>query len=358
MLVVLVITLAVFPIYGALMVWLYFGVQETKSAKQFTSDSPLVSIIVALRDENKNVNSLLKGLIAQNYPNEKLEIILVNDNSNDNTLELLKAFESSTVKVFNNTGNGKKQAIETGVRNATGEWILVTDADCEIPSSWVVSMLGRITPKSKMVLGPVFIKNADSFLEQLQSIEFLGLQGTTCGSAGMGYPISANAANMLFQKDVFEELNPYQDNYHLKTGDDQFLLMAVTNKYPQSVIYSLDEGSIIFTHPVKTWKKYFDQRIRWASKGSSYSQELPKMVGLLVVAISLIILVDWNIGFQDENLKLAFLPILAKMALDLFVIFPMKRFSGVKVNPIYYPISTIVYAFVVVFTVIAGFFRK
>lgn len=358
MVVVMVLTLVVIALYIALISWFYTGIQESRLASNLINEFPAVSIVVSFRNESENVLGLLNGLLVLDYPKEKLEIILVNDHSSDNTLALLNSFKSSTVKVVNSTGDGKKQAIETAVNIASGEWILMTDADCEIPKSWVKSMVSRISSKSKMILGPVFIKNTHSFLGQLQSIEFLGLQGTTCGSAGKGHPVSANAANMLFRLETFKELNPYHNNYDLKTGDDQFLLMAVTNAYPESVGYSLNKGSIIFTYPVPTWKKYFNQRIRWASKGSAYTQHFPKMVGLLVLVVSIFIIVDLNIGFLTNNLKLMFLPFLVKMAVDFLVIYPMKRFSRVKVNLLYYPLSTLVYSFVVVFTVIAGWVKK
>ena len=358
MLVVIIFTFMVIASYLGLMVWLYIGIQETKSFPKTSNERPVISVVVSLKNEAGNVSSLLKGLLGLDYPKEKLEIILVNDNSTDGTFQSLRAFESVSVIVLDSSGAGKKQAIETAVNMAVGEWVLVTDADCEVPSSWVNSMVQSIEVESKMILGPVFIKPTISFLTQLQSIEFLGLQGTTCGSAGMGYPISANAANMMFKKDVFEDLKPYQDNYEFKTGDDQFLLMAITNRYPHSVNYSLNKESIIYTNPVKTWRKYFSQRIRWASKGRAYSQLTPKLTGLLVVAFSLVILIDWNLGFQTDDLRLAFLPVLVKMTLDLLVILPMKKFSGVKVNPIFYPISVLVYAWTVVITVVIGLFRK
>ena len=234
---------------------------------------PNISIVVALKNEAENVKNLVASLKSIDYPKENLEIIMVNDHSTDDTLTHLK--NSTNISVYSNAENGKKRALELGIKKAKGDWIAVTDADCELSGSWLKSMTSFITEETKMVLGPVFIADGSGFLTDLQTIEFLALQGATSGSAGNSSPISANGANMLFKKKAFEQVNPYEDNYHLNTGDDQFLMMAIHNEFSNGIVYAQHTDAMVHTKPVRSWNKYIQQRVRWASKGAAYSDFLP-----------------------------------------------------------------------------------
>lgn len=360
MITLIIISVAVLVIYSALMIWLFVGIYSASLPKLHSTNSmnPSVTIIVSLRNESTNIGVLLEGLQALKYPENLLEIILVNDHSTDSTYEDLLMFQSSQITILNNEGAGKKRAIETGVEVAKGDWVAVTDADCIIPKTWLSSMVKSITDNSKMILGPVFISDTNSFLGSLQAIEFLGLQGATAGSAGMRKPISANAANMLFRKDVFEEVNPYVDNYELKTGDDQFLLMAISSRYSNSVVYSKRKESIVLTKPVDNFRQYMSQRIRWASKGSSYSQFIPQLVGMIVFITSLLVMIDFAYAVKTENWVVFIIPFSIKLVCDLWVVLPMKRFSNTSINPFYYLGSTMLYPLVVVVSVMAGLVRK
>ena len=352
----LVISGVIICFYVLVMLWLAFGISKTNNFKE-SSTKPSVSIIVSLRNESHNVDALLNGLKSLKYPKSQFEIILVNDNSTDSTYQDLLKYQSFEVTILNNSGEGKKKAIEAGIAASKHEWIALTDADCKVPEQWIDSMVKSISETTKMVLGPVFISNTKGFLNSFQAIEFLGLQGATAGSAGMGNPVSANAANMMFRKDVFEELNPYADNYHLKTGDDQFLLMAVSEQYPSSVVYSKRKDSIVRTNPVSTWNHYINQRIRWASKGSSYSQLSPKIVGMIVFFTSLVFPVLLIGGWSFMDMELVVVLVSFKVISDVLVVFTMRAFAEISFNPFHYLLSIILYPFVVVGSVVGGLLK-
>ena len=338
------------------MVWLYQGINTELVATSDPKPLPSVTIVVSLKNESKNVVSLIHGLKEIDYPLEKLELILVDDNSTDDTYNILQRYSNEKVYVVKNKGVGKKQAIETGISLSKSKWIAVTDADCNVPKTWISSMVESITDQVQMILGPVFIQEKDGFINSLQVIEFLGLQGTTAGSAGKGKPVSANAANMLFRKEAFLKVNPYVNNYALKTGDDQFLLMAILEEFPTGIVYSLKTESIVITNPVKTWKKYFKQRIRWASKGKSYSNWFIKAVGLLVFGTSFLIVTSVFSGVILRNWTPFYILLTGKLLADLLVIIPMKSFSNSKFNLFEYIGSGLLYPFVVVYTLIRGLF--
>ncbi len=321
------------------------------------NDWPSVSVVVALKNEESNVVSLVENLTRLEYPGN-MEVILMEDHSDDNTYTKLLGCCPSHFHIRKCTGNGKKRAIESGVQLSSSEWIAVTDADCEIPKTWLKEMISATHEDTQMVLGPVFIKPQEKDVLGIQNMEFLGLQGATAGSAAINSPISANGANMLFRRDVFLELEPYKDNENLRTGDDQYLMMAIHENYPVGVTYALNKEAIIHTHPVTQFKKYWEQRIRWASKGSTYKQTEIIAVGLVVFLTSLIAVEALVFGWKNQNYWVAFGFILAKGLIDLPLVLRMSRFSQSAFSPIEYLASIMVYPFVVVLSVILGFFKR
>src|SRR2546423_13268445 len=107
-----------------------------------------VSIIIPARNEESNIGSCLASLQEQSYPLALLEIIVVDDHSNDKTAEIVKAFPLGNIRLIRlaeqlsvEINSYKKKAIETGVDSATGEWIITTDADCVAGPDWITTMM-------------------------------------------------------------------------------------------------------------------------------------------------------------------------------------------------------------------------
>lgn len=355
----LIISIVVLLSYGSLLWWFRRGIGNLNE-KTSNTDKPSISVIVALKNEEKNVRSMVRSLNEIDYPDGLLEIILVNDHSTDATQERLNAFQSNAIQVYLNEGKGKKSAILTGVKKAKGDWIAVTDADCKVPQLWLKSLTKSITRQIKMVLGPVFIQNeSKGFLEIFQQIEFLGLQGATAGSAGVEHPISANGANMLFHKVTFNEIQPYEDNIDLNTGDDQFLMMKmVSEKGAEAVTYCWEQNASVLTNAVPTWSKYFTQRIRWASKGTAYKDLTIVSIGALVILSSLWVGISIVFGLSSGDYLLSLGVLGGKLLIDLIIIKPTLKLAQGKVSFFQYLFSGIFYPFVVVVSALAGIFRR
>ncbi len=319
--------------------------------------TPSVSVVVALKNEKTQVVDLIRSLSEICFDGD-FEIILVDDHSSDDTYALLLDTIPIGFQVLKNNGIGKKQAIETGVKHASKAWVAVTDADCLMSKHWLTALVGSRKTETKMVLGPVFIAHSNSDFLSLQKMEFLGLQGATAGSACMGSPILANGANMMFKREVFLELNPYEDNYHLKTGDDQFLMLAIHSKYPGSCTYAFDKEAIVSTFPVICFKKYWEQRVRWASKGSSYTHADILYTGLIVFLTSCIVIGSVVYGLAMGSFGLTFGFLLIKIVVDYPLVKQMAKFSNATINPVHFLISGFIYPLVVVFAVVAGFLKK
>lgn len=354
-------SILILGLYGLMMALFRWGIFRLNKRTVTVNNIPLISVVIALKNEEKHIEALVESIKKVDYPKGKFEIILVNDHSTDRTAEMLRKLVSTGINVILNKGNGKKSALITGVEFAKGEWIAVTDGDCIVPRLWLQNMLKVRVVETKMVLGPVFIDSEESdpaILKALQTIEFLGLQGVTAGSSGLGIPISANGANMMFHKESFNEIQPYKDNLQISTGDDQFLMMKMQEEKENSITYCMNQNAIVRTQAMDNWNSYFRQRIRWASKGSSYKNNTIILVGAIVILTSFLMIYTLISGVLKSSYTTLGYVFIFKMLVDALVILPMTKFSKSKFRLLHYLISGMVYPFIVIGTTLLGVFRR
>jgi glycosyltransferase involved in cell wall biosynthesis len=100
-----------------------------------------VSVVTACRNEAENIQDLLSDIADQNYPPDKYEVIIIDDNSTDNTFRTASEYTGiKNLATIRNKGRGKKEAIKTGVSRASGELIIATDGDCRAGPEWISSI--------------------------------------------------------------------------------------------------------------------------------------------------------------------------------------------------------------------------
>jgi biofilm PGA synthesis N-glycosyltransferase PgaC len=163
-----------------------------------------VSVVIACKNEEKDLPFLLDDLGNQDYNKGLFEVIVVDDNSTDETFSKATfKHRIKNIKVLANSGNGKKSAIRSGVNEANGELIITTDADCRISERWISTIASFYSGSfPDMIIGPVQLKNRTGFFGRFQQLEFLSLQGITFGTALAGNPVMCNGANLAFKKEV------------------------------------------------------------------------------------------------------------------------------------------------------------
>jgi len=234
--------------------------------------STFISIVIACRNEEKNLPFLLNSLSLQDYPENRFEIIVVDDNSTDRTK--LFAFESKNpgnLLVIGNSGSGKKQAIRTGISKASGSLVLTTDADCTMGKSWIRTISAYYEKeKASMIVCPVMIGNNGGFSVRFQALEFLSLQGITAGTVLSGNATMCNGANLAFEKEAYLD---HSDELHdeIASGDDVFLLHSMKKDKKSKITWLESPEAIVTTAPSDTLNKYFKQRKRWISKAKAYT---------------------------------------------------------------------------------------
>jgi cellulose synthase/poly-beta-1,6-N-acetylglucosamine synthase-like glycosyltransferase len=270
---------------GLLLNYLLFLLSIFKGLKQISKDrdgiipDEFVSVIIPFRNESENILLNLNSLAAQDYPQEKFEVIYVNDSSTDNSYEkLLGASKPGNFKVVSLSGFSldkafKKKAVGYGIEHACGEIIVTTDADCTHARHWLTHLLSGFDIKTGFISGPVSFVQEQRLFSKLQSLEFAGLVLSGAGLIGIDRPTICNGANLAFRKSVYCELHGYQDQMHLSSGEDELLMQKIAAETDYCVKFCWDKNALVFTKPNKNTHDFFQQRRRWASKGIFYKNK-------------------------------------------------------------------------------------
>lgn len=290
---------------------------------------PNTSVIIALRNEADHIPQLLSSLADQDYPNTRLEYILVNDHSTDDTLDLIKQSVIPNLKILEMGEKefGKKCAISKGVSAAIGDVILVSDADCDFKVSWVKTMVSHFyNDDIKLVSGPVVLNKVDSFFQNLQGLEFISLISSGAGAIGIGKPMFCNGANMAYRKEVFLELNN-STHGKIASGDDVFLLHAVKAKYPNAITFAKNENAIVKTSNMASLSDFINQRKRWTAKSIHYQDAVSIYTSYIVLFVNISFLIFFCMLFFDSSYMYFFISFyIVKLVVDSFLLLPALKF--------------------------------
>jgi cellulose synthase/poly-beta-1,6-N-acetylglucosamine synthase-like glycosyltransferase len=318
-----------------------------------------VSIIVPCRNEEDNIELLLSDLANQDYPTAHYEIIVVDDNSTDKTLEKINALKLqypkpsiTTIEIHeeNQRVAFKKKAINLGIQESMGDLIISTDADCRMGNHWLSSIVGFYEiSKTKMIVGPVSFHDEKTWFEKMQTLEFLSLVGITAGAISIGKPVMGNGANLVYEKSAYLEVGGF-GNDDFSSGDDVFLMLKIKEYFGnKSVRFLKNDNAFVLTKAKKNLNEFIQQRTRWASKNKGYNLEI-LTISFTVFITNLILIAGlfWGI-FSPEILRIILIFLLLKTLIELPVLIGVVNFAkrtsllfyGLPL-PLFYPIYIIV----------------
>ena len=336
----------VFLIYILFIGQLIYGFNRMKrfSKKEFIPKTSF-SIVVPFRNEKENLPNLLHSISLLNYPKDLMEVILVDDDSEEVFSVQYSVFSLKVIKNERKSNSPKKDAIETAIQIAKNDWIITTDADCLVQKDWLTIYDQYIQENEvDMIASGVCYLPKNGFISAFQNLDFLSLQGATIGSFGIGKPFMCNGANFAYSKHFFKELNGFQGNDSIASGDDVFLLQKAILVAQKKVGFLLAKESIVATKSVETWFELFQQRVRWASKSTGYSSVYGKMLALVVLVGNLAWIVTflfWLFQLIDPNIFLLF--IASKFLIDFILLYKTANFFESKLQ--YVLASSLLYPF-------------
>jgi len=318
---------------------------------------PTITIVVAARNEESNLQQLLKNLVEQDYPNEKMEIVIVSDRSTDGTWQIINDFSNlypfvKGIKLedIDDDMTPKKYALTCGIKNSGGEIILSTDGDCLVPKGWARSMVSSFSDNTGIVVGRSSIKlSKQSFFNYYQSIDFLGIMAANAGVIGWEKGWSGSGQNIAYKRNAFEKINGFNPVAKSVSGDDMYLVQSISKHY--NIHFNSDPSSFIHTEPVESIKAFFNQRIRWASNSRNLWETNLFFLFFLIIAFlsnSIFIFALWN----KELVPIVFSLFIIKIISDGLVLYtgsiklnvPFKKIHFLSwsiFQPIYIPITGI-----------------
>jgi cellulose synthase/poly-beta-1,6-N-acetylglucosamine synthase-like glycosyltransferase len=334
--VLIVGVLILFINYTYLILSFLSGWKHLSESSENKSSQTYISIIIPFRNEQNNLNMLLNRLKGQSYPTSHFEILLINDHSTDQSVDVINQNKNNTQQLrlldLSENEAGKKQAIRKGVLNSNGELLITVDADCFPGLRWLESIENFYQHhRPDMIIGPVVMFPGKTYLSRIFSLEFMSLLASTAGAAGNKKPVMCNGANLAFKKSVINEL-PSVYQHPSASGDDIFLLEAL-KKAGKSIQFCKSIQASVFTEAPETFREFINQRIRWASKSKHYHDFRLKYVAISVFMINLGLLGLLIGSIINYRLFFYFLGITAlKSIVDLALLKPViKNFNILSV---------------------------
>lgn len=348
-----------------------------KKIPEFSSEnSPAeirFSIIIPFRNEAENLPQLLNSLIVINYPLSKFEIILVNDESEDNSVKIIEEFQQTpldfNLKVLENnriSNSPKKDAINTAINSANFEYIITTDADCQVSENWLKSYNDFILKTgNKLVAGPVGLISPlvahkpfkhRKILRNFEALDILSLQASTAGAFGIKQAFMCNGANLCYKKNTFLEVSGFSGNSQIASGDDVFLL----EKFQQEnykIGFLKSKEVIVYTKPQQSFGDLVSQRIRWTSKAPAYKSLFAKFTGISVLLMNLsLVFAVFLALFQLLPYQPILIIFLIKFNLDFILIYNSAKFFQQETVLRSYFWSSIFYPFFSTFVALKSIF--
>ncbi|WP_291726503.1 glycosyltransferase [Bernardetia sp.] len=348
--------------------------------KQTNKNSKIrFSVLIPVRNEAENITNLLNDLALQDLDTSNFEVLVLDDNSEDNTAEIVRNFISKapySLQLISVPAAGsahKKRAITLGVSKAKYEYIITTDGDCRVDKSWLSTFSNFIESKSKtsqeafFIAGAVRLNHTRDFFAALQASEFATLIGTGGAALNLGFPFTCNGANMAYSKEKFIELGGYQsdetnkdEGYKISSGDDEFLLHKFHKKYAQHIFFLKSKKAIVETEATKTWKQFYHQRKRWASKWNQHKKISHAAISVFVFVVQVLTLLTlvsmtstlMNANFEVfdvEYINYLYCTFFIRMLTELIFLFSILIFLKQKRVIFTLPFWWIFYSFYAIF---------
>jgi cellulose synthase/poly-beta-1,6-N-acetylglucosamine synthase-like glycosyltransferase len=256
---------------GEIILFLLALSKKEKKHKHIAS-FPNVSVVVAARNEEENIERCLRSILQVDYPADKLEVIVADDGSTDRTPEIISKIkqEHNNLKVIRiesqiNNLKGKANALAQAIAQTNGEFIFLTDADCEVPRTWIKGMLRHFDEKTGVASGVTIIETGKIFYG-MQSLDWAFLLSVAAAVGRLFKPVACIGNNMAFRKEAYIECGGYQ-NLKFSITEDFALFKAITGNGKWGYAFPVDLETLVISKPVKTLKELYHQKKRWGTGG-------------------------------------------------------------------------------------------
>jgi cellulose synthase/poly-beta-1,6-N-acetylglucosamine synthase-like glycosyltransferase len=294
-----------------------------------SGQTPMISILVAARNEERSIGSCIDALLAQDYPKDRFEIWIGNDQSQDDTEYIIKEYvkKNRNVHLLNIESplkhqKGKANVLAQLAHKASGDYLFITDADMTVVPTWISSMLSSFSSGTGVITGVTAVKGNDMF-SRLQNAEWVFYTAHGHFNAKKGKPVTAMGNNMAVTTEAYWKVGGYENIPFSVTEDYELFRQIMSKGFGFRTVFSAD--TLGFTNPLPTFRAVIKQRKRWFTG----ALQLPKplIAGLIVLwSYALIIVLAACLG----GWKAAALALALKWLLD--VIFLLKAYTDLDLK--------------------------
>ncbi len=258
-------------------------IQDETISKNLQKTSPKISILVAARNEENNILRCLKSLQNLDYPKEKLQILIGNDVSEDNTAQIVEDFisnynsENTTqnthfqlIEITENIANlkGKTNVLAQLAHHATGEYFFFTDADIAVPHTWINGMLNVIYSDKKLsqnkeigIITGFTLIEGDNIFHHLQSLDWSLALGMVRAFGTFNLPVTSMGNNMAVSRKAYEACGGYE-KIGFSLVEDFALFRAIIDK-GFGFKNLISKQITAFSMPILSFSQLMEQRKRW-----------------------------------------------------------------------------------------------
>ena len=311
------ISLVILAIYISIQLLNIFGLlyfeKDTPKKNLNDEELPNISLFVAARNEEKNILRCLKSLYELNYPTTKINVLIGNDDSEDNTQKQVENFIKNkpqfslhTITSTIGKARGKANVLAQLAHHATGEIYLITDADIAVGKNWAREMVSYFTDEKIAIVSGITLVEDKGTFGRMQEIDWMYFMGLLKSSANFGLKCTAVGNNMAISKSAYWDVGGYESLDFSVTED--YKLYKEVRKRGWNTKNILSNNTINKSVAIKNFKQLMHQRKRWlmgARELPFYWWILFSLFGAFGPAIIFVLFIDIKLGIIIYFIKLA-----------------------------------------------------
>ncbi|VAW29272.1 N-acetylglucosaminyltransferase [hydrothermal vent metagenome] len=256
-----------------------------------TTEQPPVSVVIAARNEYHHLKKNLPAILEQKYP--YFEVVVVNHASDDETADYLKELQNSypqlkivTIERDLNFFHGKKFPLSIGIKSATHEILLLTDADCKPASPyWISRMASNYNDRTEVMLGYGPYNKEKGFLNRLIRYDTFLVALQYLSFALAGKPYMGVGRNLSYRKSLFLKNKGFIAHYLVASGDDDLFINEVAQK--ENTRVELSSEAFVYSEPKHTFGEWLRQKRRHLSTGKKYKLKFKFLLGMFSLSLGI-----------------------------------------------------------------------
>ena len=318
---------------------------------------PFVSVLIAARNEEKNICRCLEALARLNYPITHFEVLIGNDQSEDTTGTLVEKFigdhpnfKLTHIRSQFGKAKGKANVLAQLAHEANGDFYFITDADISVPENWIREMLSYYEPGLGTVSGLSLIDDK-GMLSQFQNLEWIFAFGMVKVSSELNIPVSAVGNNMFITKEAYWSTGGYENIPFSVTEDFQLFRETLKKGWKYKTL--ANHKILAYSRPMESFVKVLSQRKRWMQ--GAVQLPLPMVIFLSLQSLFFPVIIATLISYPLAGIVLWFLKILLQNLFNFIFLKRIKQKTDILIYAIPYELySGILSVSLLIFFLVPG----